>query len=103
MSLPLFCSLFNNVVMPSQLPMGADMHLFRDGIAPKVRFKWKELREHREGRSGGAMPPQARDERRSRWSRGVPRTSSLEPVLSGRSSLAPPVDAARVAPRTGGG
>jgi len=35
---PPLCSLFNNVVMPSQLPMGADMHLFRDGIAPKVRL-----------------------------------------------------------------
>ena len=33
----LSCSLFNNIIQPSQMPLGSDMHLFRSGIAPKVR------------------------------------------------------------------
>jgi translation initiation factor 4E len=29
------CSLYNNVIPPSRLPLGSDLHLFREGIEPK--------------------------------------------------------------------
>lgn len=53
-------SLFNNIVQPSQLPVGADMHLFRDGIAPK----WEDAAfKHGDEQRGGKWTVIVKDRR----------------------------------------